>query len=183
MKAVHGGDRFESLAPQVGKDNWNIYLKKNYLKTASLMAKGARAAVVLGGCKEGEIWKEVAYAYGRNLGIAFQLVDDILDYEAVDGTMGKPGGADLQLGLATGPALFAWEEHPELGPLIERKFKQEGDVELARDFVRRSSGVERTRDLARAHADKAREVLSYLPDSDAKGALYVLTERVVRRTW
>jgi hexaprenyl-diphosphate synthase len=60
-------------APRVGKDAWNIYLKKTYLKTASLMAKGARAAVVLGGCSEGEIWKEVAYAYGRNLGIAFQV--------------------------------------------------------------------------------------------------------------
>jgi geranylgeranyl pyrophosphate synthase len=57
-------------------------------------------------------------------------VDDILDYESADSTMGKPGGADLQLGLATGPALFAWEEHPELGPLIERKFKEPGDVEL-----------------------------------------------------
>lgn len=48
-------------------------LKKTYLKTASLMAKGARAAVVLGGARDGEIWKEVAYAYGRNLGIAFQV--------------------------------------------------------------------------------------------------------------
>ena len=53
----------------------------------------------------------------------------------------------------------------------------------ARDLVRRSSGVERTRDLARAHADKAREVLAVLPDSDAKGALEILTERVVKRTW
>jgi hexaprenyl-diphosphate synthase len=60
-------------ASYVGGDSWNIYLKKTYLKTASLMAKGARAAVVLGGAREGEIWKEVAYAYGRNLGIAFQV--------------------------------------------------------------------------------------------------------------
>lgn len=46
--------------------------------------------------------------------------------------MGKPGGADLQLGLATGPALYAWEEFPEMGPLISRKFKEDGDVELVR---------------------------------------------------
>lgn len=58
---------------RVSKEMWNVYLKKTYLKTASLMAKGARAAVVLGGSREGEIWKEVAYAYGRNLGIAFQV--------------------------------------------------------------------------------------------------------------
>lgn len=60
-----------SGAPRVEKE-MTTYLKKCYLKTASLMAKGARAAVVLGGCREGEVWKEVAYAYGRNLGIAFQ---------------------------------------------------------------------------------------------------------------
>lgn len=57
-------------------------------------------------------------------------MDDILDYEAGEATLGKPGGADLKLGLATGPALYAWEEHPEMGPLIARKFGQEGDVEL-----------------------------------------------------
>ena len=127
-----------------------------------------------------------------------------MDYESAESAMGKPGGADLQLGLATGPALFAWEEHPELGPLIERKFKEPGDVELvrqfrvmscivgalstdtrilqARDYVRRSSGLERTRELAQAHADKAKEVLSHLPDSDAKNALYALSDRVVKRT-
>jgi hexaprenyl-diphosphate synthase len=62
-------------------------------------------------------------------------VDDILDYESGEGTLGKPGGADLQLGLATGPALYAWEEHPELGPLIERKFEQPGDVELVSTHI------------------------------------------------
>ena len=55
------------------REAWNTYIQKTYLKTASLMAKGARSAVVLGGCKEGEVWKEIAYAYGRNLGIAFQV--------------------------------------------------------------------------------------------------------------
>ncbi|KAH9075841.1 terpenoid synthase [Lactarius deliciosus] len=162
-------------ASYVGSDSWNMYLKKTYLKTASLMAKGARAAVVLGGARDGEIWKEVAYAYGRNLGIAFQLVDDVLDYD--------PAGADLQLGLATGPALYAWEEHPEMGALIARKFEKEGDVELARGLVRRSSGVERTRELASAYADKAFETLQHLPESEARSALEGLTERVVKRTW
>ena len=141
-------------ASHVGSDSWNIYMKKTYLKTASLMAKGARAAVVLGGAREGEIWKEVAYAYGRNLGIAFQvcsatllfvvwlvyraickLVDDVLDYESGEAALGKPGGTDLQLGLATGPALYAWEEHPEMGALIARKFEKEGDVELVSESL------------------------------------------------
>ncbi|KAI5120793.1 hypothetical protein M0805_002420 [Coniferiporia weirii] len=177
-----GKNREVGRGTPMGREMWNVYLKKSYLKTASLIAKSARAAVVLGGAREGEIWKEVAYAYGRNIGIAFQLVDDVLDYEAVDSQLGKPGGADLQLGLTTGPALFAWEEHAAMGPLIERKFERKGDVELARDLVRRSSGVERTRALAQAHADKARDVLQLLPESDARRALEALTERVVKRT-
>ena len=59
-----------------------------------------------------------------------QLVDDLLDYtSSVD--LGKPGeGADMQLGLATAPALFAWREFEEIGPLIKRKFKHPGDVQV-----------------------------------------------------
>jgi len=58
---------------QKHQDVWNIYLQKSYLKTASLMARGIRSAVILGGSTQGEIWREIAYAYGRNLGIAFQV--------------------------------------------------------------------------------------------------------------
>ncbi|KAJ2919401.1 hypothetical protein MD484_g978, partial [Candolleomyces efflorescens] len=170
-----------STAGQRRQDAWNIYLHKTYLKTASLMAKGARSAVVLGGSRDGDVWKEMAYAYGRNIGIAFQLVDDVLDYEHASATLGKPAGADLQLGLTTGPALYAWEEYPEMGELIERKFERSGDVERARDIVLRSSGVQRTRELAQAYADKAKEVLQVLPDSDAKASLEALTERVMSR--
>ena len=65
-------------------------------------------------------------------------MDDILDYEVGEATMGKPGGADLRLGLATGPALYAWEEHLEMGPLIARKFDCDGDVELVRSLSLRS---------------------------------------------
>lgn len=60
-------------------------------------------------------------------------MDDVLDYESGEAALGKPGGTDLQLGLATGPALYAWEEHPEMGALIARKFEKDGDVELVSD--------------------------------------------------
>ena len=58
---------------QKHQDVWNTYLQKSYLKTASLIARCIRSAVILGGCIQGEIWREIAYAYGRNLGIAFQV--------------------------------------------------------------------------------------------------------------
>ena len=57
-----------------------------------------------------------------------------MDYESAESMMEKSSGVDLQLGLATGPALSAWKEYPELGPFIERKFRQPGDVELVRKF-------------------------------------------------
>lgn len=53
----------------------------------------------------------------------------MLDFTVTAADLGKPSGADLKLGLATAPVLFAWEEFPELGDLIKRKFSQEGDVE------------------------------------------------------
>ena len=59
--------------PTTLTSSWEVYLRKTYLKTASLMAKGARSAVILGGCQEGDLWKEAAYAYGRNIGIAHQV--------------------------------------------------------------------------------------------------------------
>jgi len=58
---------------QKHQDMWNTYLQKSYLKTASLMARGLRTTVMLGGCVQGEMWREVAYAYGQNFGIAFQV--------------------------------------------------------------------------------------------------------------
>lgn len=104
-----------------------------------------------------------------------------MDYESTEKAMGKPGGADLQLGLATAPALFAWEENEAMGELVARKFSRDGDVEQARDYVRRSRALERTRELAQEYADKAREVLMELPESEAREALEVLTDKVVRR--
>ena len=104
------------------------YLQKTYLKTASLISKSCRSAAVLGRSAPEVI--EASYAYGRNLGLAFQLVDDMLDYTVTEAEMGKPVGADLELGLATAPLLFAWKSNPELGPLVGRKFRKEGDVQL-----------------------------------------------------
>ena len=76
-----------------------------------------------------------AYEYGRNVGIAFQLVDDILDFVSSSEMLGKPAAADLKLGLATAPVLFASKKYPELEDMIARRFNQKGDVEKAFQFV------------------------------------------------
>lgn len=113
--------------PKYTEDTLRYYLQKTYLKTASLISKSSRAAALLGGADARTV--DAAYSYGRNLGLAFQLVDDMLDYTRSGKDLGKPAGADLELGLATAPLLFAWKQRPELGALVGRKFEQEGDVE------------------------------------------------------
>jgi hexaprenyl-diphosphate synthase len=112
--------------PTYSPEALTYYLQKTYLKSASLISKSCRAAALLGECTPAVV--DAAYAYGKNLGLAFQLVDDMLDYTVSAGELGKPAGADLELGLATAPLLFAWKQNPDLGELVGRKFSKEGDV-------------------------------------------------------
>ena len=120
----------DELKPRWREDTISYYLQKTYLKSASLISKSCRAAAVLGQSSPEVV--EAAYAYGRNLGLAFQLVDDMLDYTISGEELGKPSGADLQLGLATAPLLFAWRENEDLGALVGRKFAGVGDVQMVR---------------------------------------------------
>jgi hexaprenyl-diphosphate synthase len=108
------------------EDAITYYLQKTYLKSASLISKSCRAAALLGSSNSETV--EAAYSYGKNLGLAFQLVDDMLDYTISGEELGKPAGADLELGLATAPLLFAWKNNKELGSLVGRKFALDGDV-------------------------------------------------------
>jgi hexaprenyl-diphosphate synthase len=112
------------------EDTVTYYLQKTYLKSASLISKSCRAAAVLGGSTPEVV--EASYQYGKNLGMAFQLVDDMLDYTISSEELGKPGGADLELGLATAPLLFAWKDNQTLGKLVGRKFGEKGDAQKVR---------------------------------------------------
>lgn len=189
--------RDAAVAPT--RHQFQVYLQKTYLKTASLMAKSARSAAVLGGCGEWATQSyamsatqradaaavcDAAYAYGRHVGMAFQLVDDLLDFHATTEAFGKPsGGADLKLGLATAPVLYAWQELADspLGTLVARRFSEPGDVEQALELVHRSQGLARTAQLARYHTEAAHKALAVLPASDARAALAQLNEQIVTR--
>jgi len=120
----------DELNPVWTENTITYYLQKTYLKSASLISKSCRAAALLGQSAPEVV--EAAYAYGKNLGLAFQLVDDMLDYTISGAELGKPSGADLELGLATAPLLFAWKDNKELGAMVGRKFGREGDVEMVR---------------------------------------------------
>ncbi|KAK3947335.1 isoprenoid synthase domain-containing protein [Pseudoneurospora amorphoporcata] len=165
--------------PKWSEETLTYYLQKTYLKTASLISKSCRASALLGGADAATV--DAAYLYGKNLGLAFQLVDDMLDYTRSEKELGKPAGADLELGLATAPLLFAWKTMPELGPLVGRKFEKEGDAARARELVLQSSGIEQTRALAQDYAEKAIEAISGFPDSEAKDGLIEMAVKTIKR--
>lgn len=165
--------------PKWSEETLTYYLQKTYLKTASLISKSCRAAALLGGADAATV--DAAYMYGKNLGLAFQLVDDMLDYTRSEKELGKPAGADLELGLATAPLLFAWKDMPELGSLVGRKFEREGDVTRARDLVMQSDGIQQTRALAEDYAQRAIDAISAFPDSEAKNGLIEMAVKTLER--
>jgi hexaprenyl-diphosphate synthase len=180
------------------EDTMTYYLQKTYLKTASLISKSCRAAALLG--SSDAVTVEAAYLYGKNLGLAFQLVDDMLDYTINEKELGKPAGADLELGLATAPLIFAWKNNKELGALVGRKFSKEGDVARvglsgipkskilqlltrlqARELVLQSDGLEQTRALAEEYANRAIASINAFPDSEAKEGLVEMAIKTLKR--
>ncbi|XP_078090166.1 all trans-polyprenyl-diphosphate synthase PDSS1 isoform X5 [Mustelus asterias] len=128
------------------------YLEKTFKKTASLIANSCKAVSILGNCDPDV--QEIAYQYGRNIGIAFQLVDDVLDFTACANQLGKPTATDLKLGLATGPVLFACQQ---------------------------SDGVQQTCYLAHQYCQEAIRQISKLHPSPERDALIQLTEIVLTR--
>lgn len=106
--------------------------------------------------------RQKSFEFGRNFGLAFQLVDDMLDYVASSAELGKPSVADLKQGLATAPVLFAAQEYPELNTLINRRFGEKGDVEQAYRIVIGSTALSQTRELINHHCDSALALVSLL---------------------
>ncbi|NXV75863.1 DPS1 synthase, partial [Atlantisia rogersi] len=155
------------------------YLEKTFKKTASLIANSCKAVSILG-CPDPKV-HEIAYQYGKNIGIAFQLIDDVLDFTSCADRLGKPTAADLKLGLATGPVLFACQQFPEMNAMIMRRFSKPGDVERARKYVLQSDGVQQTTYLAQRYCHAATREISKLRPSPEREALIQLTEMVLMR--
>merc|ERR1719188_949455 len=101
-----------------------MYLRKSYHKTASLIMLSCESSAVLGGYSPGDPVAVAAKAYGYHVGLAFQIIDDVLDFTSSTDELGKPVCADLGLGLATAPVLYALDEDRSLKPLILRRFKK-----------------------------------------------------------
>ncbi|KAH3901059.1 probable Hexaprenyl pyrophosphate synthase, mitochondrial [Saccharomycodes ludwigii] len=159
---------------------FEYYLHKTYLKTAALISKSCRATAILSGAENNVV--DECYEFGKNVGICFQLVDDMLDFTVSSKHLGKPSNADLKLGIATAPVLHAWKKDPSLGPLIQRNFNQPGDVEKTLASVYKYDGVAKTREMAIEYRDKAiANLRSVLPPSESRTALELLAKSILTR--
>ncbi|XP_039213592.1 all trans-polyprenyl-diphosphate synthase PDSS1 isoform X1 [Crotalus tigris] len=160
-------------------ERFSHYLEKTFKKTASLIAHSCKAVSVLS-CPDPKV-HEIAYLYGKNLGIAFQLVDDVLDFTSCSEQLGKPASADLKLGIATGPVLFACQQFPEINAMIMRRFTYPGDIQRAQEFVLQSGGIQQTTYLAQRYCHEAVKEISKLRPSPERDALMHLAEIVLSR--
>jgi geranylgeranyl pyrophosphate synthase len=157
------------------------YEERIYAKTASLIALSAEAGAILAGAQEAK--RTALRTYGEEVGTAFQIVDDVLDFVAAEETLGKPVGSDLRHGLATLPVLLFLEAEP--GPSAVRRVldgdRSDGLVQEAVESIIASPAIERALREAEHHAASAKEALNSFRDTPYLAALLDLAEFTVNR--
>jgi len=153
-------------------------------KTACLFSVCAKLGALVAGADSQTEEKLGEYAW--NLGMAFQLVDDVLDFTAREKTLGKPVGGDLREGKVTLPLVYALEKaSPEERRLVERVLadRHYDNVPLRRilTLIEQYNGIERVRERAQTFTDKARQVIGEFPESPYQRALCSITDLVTDR--
>ncbi|XVF40081.1 hypothetical protein PTKIN_Ptkin01aG0083300 [Pterospermum kingtungense] len=164
----------------------DYYMQKTYFKTASLISNSCKAIAILAG-QTAEV-AMLASEYGKNVGLAFQLIDDVLDFTGTSTSLGKGSLSDIQHGIITAPILFAMEEFPQLHAVVYQGFDNPENIDIALEYLGKSNAIQRTRELATKHANLAAAAINSLPESNdenvikSRRALVDLTQRVITRS-
>lgn len=167
--------------PDISEDQYRQVIHK---KTAALFEAACSTGAVLAGAKDEQ--RNAAWDYGHHLGLAFQLIDDALDYEGDADTLGKNVGDDLAEGKTTLPLIYAMSNSaPSERDLIRQAIVEGGLQHLSDiiEIVKRSGGLEYTKQCAKAHADKAAQSLDKLPDNSFSVAMRQLAEFSIGRSY
>lgn len=161
-----------------------VYLDIIEGKTAKPIMAGARIGAYLAKANPDRI--HAMGEYGLNIGMAFQIVDDILDIMGTESSLGKPRMVDFFEGKATLPLIHAMED-PSVGPrltqLFHNKVKTDKDIVEAQALIVRTDAIERSKQKANEYAEKALKALEGLPDSEHKLGLQRLAAKVVDRNY
>jgi len=158
------------------------YDQRIYAKTASLFELATRAAALLSLADEETV--ELLRCYGYSIGMAFQIVDDILDFTGEQATVGKPVASDLRQGLVTLPALYYLEAHPDdpdMETVLGGNHVGEAVMERLVASIRKSGAIHRALEEAREFVGRGEEILSAFPDNAERRALEGLGRYIVNR--
>jgi heptaprenyl diphosphate synthase len=153
--------------------NADEYMRRIEAKTAALLAACCDIGALLGELSDQR--RAALRSYGRSLGLAFQIADDVLDYTSTEGEVGKPIGHDIREGFATLPLMLA-----EIRIDDGRKLSED-EAKIIVEKVLKSDGPHRALELARNHANEGLEQLKKLPHTNAVDALAALADYVVSR--
>jgi len=170
---------FDSDEGQLTRED---YYQRIYSKTASLFAASTEAGSLLGGAPQTEA--QALRDYGYNLGMAFQIVDDILDLAGNEDELGKPVGSDLRQGVITLPTIYFLEAHPGDETVIRvLSGRDEGndEVQAAVEMIKESGAIESSLAEAKKFAARSQDALSILPHNEYRQAMLGLTDFVVER--
>ncbi|PWE17623.1 farnesyltranstransferase [Marinicauda salina] len=164
----------------------DAYMEIIGAKTAALFAAAAQVSPILAGRPKAE--EEALEAYGRELGLAFQLIDDALDYGGLSAHLGKNTGDDFREGKPTLPVVLAVAKADETerafwSRVMRDKDQGDGDFDHAVSLINGHGALEATLAAARGHADAARRALAVFPRNPWSEALDALAEFVVERAY
>ena len=174
----------ETVGPRDGVDPIDHYLGVLADKTGSLIATAAEFGAHYAGVSDDVV--DRLRIFGEQIGVAFQLSDDILDIASESAQSGKTPGTDLREGVATLPVLYALRSSDvggdRLRSLVSRPLPDDAEHAEALRLLRASHAMEEARATLRSYADTARSTLAGLPDVPARAAFEALTELVIART-
>jgi geranylgeranyl pyrophosphate synthase len=159
------------------------YNRRIYAKTASMFELATSAAAVLSPADEDTV--NAARQFGNDIGMAFQIVDDVLDFTGEQATVGKPVASDLRQGLVTLPAIYYVESHPndgDMAALLNGQYYSEERLEKVVREIRKSGAIEQAMDEARHYIDRALDTLRMQVECPERYALEELAEYIVERS-
>lgn len=167
--------------PNLGESEYFDVIRR---KTAALMSAACRVGAILGGASDEEI--ENMASYGHHLGIAFQLIDDLLDYVGTEEELGKPVGRDFAERKATLPLIYAFsrsndEERDWISQLFHNDSADPSTFNLVKNWVEEKGGLVYTEKVARKHIENAVKSLSIFPPGHWKSVLLDIAEYTVSR--
>jgi octaprenyl-diphosphate synthase len=181
LRTISSGELAQIFGAFSLEQTFQQYIQRISSKTAALFILATESGAILSEAPEASI--KILSEYGYNLGIAFQIVDDILDFIGIEAEVGKPIGSDLAQGTLTLPAMLLLERYPEDNP-VKRLFQDRDRheyIKLAIEQVRNSSIIEECYAVASDYSAKACRSLNLLPGSDSRQSLTDVANYIINR--